>query len=139
MRFCVECDIHSRGRRDLTGYSRQYLINPRKDANLFFIYSTQFQQERKIVIELDASTESPGERGKSTGYFAPVASKSTTDFGSEWGKGEDIYIEIEVQDTGCGLTALEMEKLFMRFSQASPKTHVQYGVRWFLMTLINWR
>jgi len=34
---------------------------------------------------------------------------------------------IQVQDSGCGLTPEEKKKLFNRFSQASPRTHVQYG------------
>jgi hypothetical protein len=32
-----------------------------------------------------------------------------------------------VQDTGRGLTVEEKKMLFMRFSQASPRTHIQYG------------
>jgi len=32
-----------------------------------------------------------------------------------------------VQDTGCGITRSEQEKLFNRFTQATPKTHVKYG------------
>lgn len=33
----------------------------------------------------------------------------------------------QVKDSGCGLTAEEKKKLFNRFSQASPRTQVQYG------------
>jgi hypothetical protein len=47
--------------------------------------------------------------------------------GPDWGNGEEIYLEFAVQDTGRGLTPEEKKLLFQRFSQASPRTHVQYG------------
>lgn len=37
------------------------------------------------------------------------------------------YIFFTVKDTGPGLTTAEMENLFARFKQASPRTHAQYG------------
>jgi len=36
-------------------------------------------------------------------------------------------VRFKVRDTGCGLTGEEKELLFERFSQASPRTHAQYG------------
>lgn len=45
----------------------------------------------------------------------------------DWGDGEEIYIHFAVQDTGRGLNDQEKKMLFLRFSQASPRTHVQYG------------
>lgn len=33
-----------------------------------------------------------------------------------------------VQDTGRGLSASEHELMFARFSQASPRTHIDYGI-----------
>jgi signal transduction histidine kinase len=38
-----------------------------------------------------------------------------------------VYLHFSVQDTGCGLTESVMDHLFHRFSQASPRTHKQYG------------
>lgn len=46
---------------------------------------------------------------------------------SEWGKGAPIYLMFAVSDTGRGLSDSEKDMLFRRFSQASPRTHVQYG------------
>jgi hypothetical protein len=47
--------------------------------------------------------------------------------GADWGEGDQIYIQFAVKDTGRGLTVEEKKMLFMRFSQASPRTHIQYG------------
>ena len=38
-----------------------------------------------------------------------------------------IYIIFSVQDTGRGLNDAERELLFARFSQGSPRTHIDYG------------
>lgn len=44
-----------------------------------------------------------------------------------WGDGEVVYLHFAVEDTGRGMTSKELGKLFSRFSQASSRTHVQYG------------
>jgi signal transduction histidine kinase len=45
----------------------------------------------------------------------------------DWEKGEIMYIIFSVYDTGRGLSDAEHELLFARFSQASPRTHIDYG------------
>ncbi|KAF1843299.1 uncharacterized protein K460DRAFT_432912 [Cucurbitaria berberidis CBS 394.84] len=45
----------------------------------------------------------------------------------EWGKGRQCHLWLKVTDTGCGMSEEEQKKLFSRFSQATPRTHVQYG------------
>jgi CheY-like chemotaxis protein/nitrogen-specific signal transduction histidine kinase len=40
---------------------------------------------------------------------------------------DDLYLHFSVCDTGRGLTEGEKKMLFKRFSQVSPRTHVQYG------------
>lgn len=60
-------------------------------------------------------------------YFFPRASKQEAVLGADWGTGEDLFLHFSVNDTGVGLTSDEMKNLFLRFSQASPKTHVTYG------------
>ena len=41
--------------------------------------------------------------------------------------GESLYVYFAVTDTGRGLEQDETTRLFNRFAQASPRTHVQYG------------
>jgi hypothetical protein len=38
-----------------------------------------------------------------------------------------VYLYVAVTDTGPGLTPKELELLFQRFSQVSPKTHTVFG------------
>jgi CheY-like chemotaxis protein len=38
-----------------------------------------------------------------------------------------VYIMFSVKDTGRGLSSAERDLLFARFSQASPRTHIDYG------------
>jgi CheY-like chemotaxis protein len=47
--------------------------------------------------------------------------------GSEWGRGQQLFITFEVKDTGRGLEQQEMTKLFNRFQQGTAKTHIKYG------------
>jgi hypothetical protein len=68
-------------------------------------------------------------------YFFPRASKQEPIFGADWGTGEDLFLHFSVNDTGVGLTSSEMKNLFLRFSQASPKTHVTYGGSYITITI----
>ncbi|KAJ6195224.1 putative histidine kinase HHK8p [Bipolaris maydis] len=45
----------------------------------------------------------------------------------EWGHGRKAFLWLKVQDSGCGMTMEEQKKLFARFSQTTPRTHVKYG------------
>lgn len=102
----------------------QVLINLTTNAIKF----TTAQVKRTITVTLAASLERPSKNQNSCVSYFPTRSKRK-DFteGPDWGHGQEIFIHFAVQDTGRGLDENEKKLLFLRFSQASPRTHVQYG------------
>ncbi|KAM0719664.1 hypothetical protein Q7P37_003795 [Cladosporium fusiforme] len=101
----------------------QVLINLTTNAIKF----TTTESKRTITVTIGAATQRPSEMaGAPVKYFPTRSNKHCMD-DKEWGEGERIYVHFSVQDTGRGLSPEEKKMLFMRFSQASPRTHVQYG------------
>jgi len=101
----------------------QVVINLLTNAIKF----TQYSEVREITIYIGASYERP--TGKHHGInFVPLrhAKQAATPTG-EWGEGEDLYLQLAVSDTGSGLDDEQIQVLFKRFAQASPKTYKQYG------------
>ncbi|KAF2796490.1 hypothetical protein K505DRAFT_373127 [Melanomma pulvis-pyrius CBS 109.77] len=102
----------------------QVLINLTTNAIKF----TTTETSRTIKVILSASYERPSAVESPTVIFFPSRSKRVNQtLGPDWGDGEEIFLEFAVQDTGRGLNDEEKKLLFQRFSQASPRTHVQYG------------
>ena len=102
----------------------QVLINLITNAIKF----TTAQNKRVITISISASLKRPSELESAHVSYIPTKSgRKDTCEGKDWGEGEELFINVAVQDTGKGLDESEKKLLFLRFSQASPKTHVQYG------------
>lgn len=88
---------------------------------------TKSERKRSIDVTLSAHLEPPLEGIANFQYFPTKKVRSDFITGSDWGDGEILYLRWEARDTGCGITENEKKDLFTRFSQASPRTHVQYG------------
>lgn len=108
---------------------------------------TQTEEKRKIQVFLGASTERPESQTGGLQYLGArprtgsvrhhsserldhksmKASPEKEYVISNESAEEWVYITVAVQDTGRGLGDDEKNRLFKRFSQASVRTHVQYG------------
>jgi signal transduction histidine kinase len=100
------------------------LINLTTNAIKF----TTTEKKRTITVSLAASTKPFSELdNRMVNYFPTRNKHSDLTKEKDWGNGEEVYIHFAVQDTGRGLNEEEKKMLFLRFSQASPRTHVQYG------------
>ena len=102
---------------------KQILINLISNAIKF----TRSEAVRRITLIMSASLEAPSSDGAV--QYAPASRSVADNFLAEheWGSGEIVYLKFSISDTGRGLNLKEQEKLFHRFSQASPKTHIEYG------------
>lgn len=88
---------------------------------------TKDRPVRKITVTLGASPTRLPNVWESVTFTH--SEKLQVDLSSKFkmGGGELAYLWLKVQDTGCGMTYDEQNKLFSRFSQATPRTHVKYG------------
>jgi signal transduction histidine kinase len=91
---------------------------------------TRTEDRREIAVNLGASVSNPPKDETSDiQWLSSKDSKATQDLtlAPDWGTGQQVYLYFAVKDTGRGLSDDEKTRLFHRFSQASPRTHVQYG------------
>lgn len=100
---------------------RQVLINLMTNAIKF----TQNRPTRSIVVSLGASKDVAVDGQSYVPPRHPDQEDITDD--ADWADGEKINLHLAVSDSGPGLNENEKKMLFQRFSQSSPRTHVQYG------------
>jgi PAS domain S-box-containing protein len=102
----------------------QILINLMTNAIKF----TAGMPQRMLTVSVSASRGTPVSLNSPGFEYIPTkTSNPNVTKGEDWGLGEELFLRFRVQDTGCGLTVEEKQVLFQRFSQASPRTHAQYG------------
>lgn len=89
---------------------------------------TGTESRRTITVSIGASTQRPSDKIDAPVKYFPSRKKCKDGMNDkDWGDGQKVHILFSVRDTGRGLSPEEKKLLFIRFSQASPRTHVQYG------------
>ncbi|PKS05150.1 hypothetical protein jhhlp_008517 [Lomentospora prolificans] len=82
---------------------------------------------RVITVSVSVSRDPPLRTDIPGFQYVPTKANNSAVHTEDWGAGEVVYLSFQVSDTGVGLTLEQMKVLFERFSQASPRTHAQYG------------
>ncbi|KAF2816750.1 uncharacterized protein BDZ99DRAFT_374694 [Mytilinidion resinicola] len=88
---------------------------------------TRLEPRRSISVGLAASSERPEISQDGIKYVRTKAADENSELIEDWMRGNNVFVQFSVQDSGCGLNEDEKAMLFARFSQASPKTHIHYG------------
>lgn len=101
----------------------QIVINLLSNAIKF----TKKGKKRDLEMTLNAHLEEPANRPMGTRYVPSGVQHQDPTGLSEWGQGEIAYLSFSVKDSGLGMTPEEASNLFQKFSQASPRTHTQFG------------
>lgn len=80
-----------------------------------------------VTIGLSASLVRPVMGSDEIQYFPSRRVQATSISNGSHSPDDQIFLSFYIRDTGRGLTEDEQQRLFNRFAQASPRTHIQYG------------
>lgn len=102
----------------------QILINLLTNAIKF----TRLETTRSVSVVLSASKMMPQSSEEGIQFMEEKLVEEDRHLKDDWKQAEDIvFLQFNVTDTGRGLSEDERASLFTRFSQASPRTHINYG------------
>jgi signal transduction histidine kinase len=123
-------DLHVRSAPSFTNMGIDYaILDPSRVLQVLInlltnaIKFTSSQSRRKVEVIMGASVQP--EKRQGIQYVPQKVLRQDFLNQREWGDGDIFYLHFTVKDTGCGLTSEHKDKLFLRFSQATPRTHVQ--------------
>ncbi|KAI9742385.1 MAG: hypothetical protein M1818_003918 [Claussenomyces sp. TS43310] len=87
---------------------------------------TRVEETRNISITYGAALDNPRRLFSDDIHWAPHQF-GIDDLTGDWPLEDQFFLTVTVTDTGAGMTAEEIQRLFSRFEQGSLRTSIKYG------------